>query len=69
MFKVNNKDTRTMTPCPSVSVVNFELVIASWVVTLSTAASLYAAFAKVSLTTNTAQFSMKKNSQQKYNQD
>ena len=54
MFKVNNKDTRTMTPCPSVSIVNFELVIASWVVTLSTAASLYAAFAKVSLATNTA---------------
>ena len=69
MFKVNNKDTRTMAPCPSVSIVNFELVIASWVVTLSTAASLYAAFAKVSLATNTAQFSMKKNSQQKYNQD
>ena len=35
MFKINNKDTRTMplasTPCSSVSVVNFEHVIAGWV--------------------------------------
>ena len=39
MFKVNNKDTRTTpvvsfwclsTPCSSVSIVNFEHVIASW---------------------------------------
>ena len=32
MFKVNNKDTRTMpfTPFPSVSIVNFEHVIADW---------------------------------------
>ena len=31
MFKVNNKDTRTyFTPCSSVSVVNFEHVIADW---------------------------------------
>ena len=35
MFKVNNKDTRTtpyFTPCSSVSIVNFEHVIAGWVV-------------------------------------
>ena len=34
MFKVNNKDTRTtpcFTPCYSVSIVNFEQVIAGWV--------------------------------------
>ena len=31
MFKVNNKDTRT-TPCSSVSIVNFEHLIAGWVV-------------------------------------
>ena len=38
MFKVNNKDTRTtytrmtyFTPCSSVSIVNFEHVIAGWV--------------------------------------
>ena len=31
MFKVNNKDTRTT---PSVSIVNFEHVIADWEVTL-----------------------------------
>ena len=34
MFKVNNKDTRTTpchTPCFSVSIVNFEHVIAGWV--------------------------------------
>ena len=32
MFKVNNKDTRTTpsTPCSSVSVNNFEHVIAGW---------------------------------------
>ena len=32
MFKVNNNDTRTtsMTSCSSVSVVNFEHVIAGW---------------------------------------
>ena len=29
MFKVNNKDTRA-TPCSSVSIVNFEHVIAGW---------------------------------------
>ena len=29
MFKVNNKDTGT-TPCSSVSIVNFEQVIAAW---------------------------------------
>ena len=32
MFKVNNKDTRTTTPCSSVSIVNFEHVIAGWVI-------------------------------------
>ena len=26
MFKVNNKDTRTMRPCSTVSIVNFEQV-------------------------------------------
>ena len=35
MFKVNNKDTRTTllahAPCSSVSIVNFEHVIADWV--------------------------------------
>ena len=36
MFKVNNKDTRTtlwiyFTPCSSVSIANFEHVIADWV--------------------------------------
>ena len=37
MFKVNNKDTRTMplapcfTPCSSVSIVNFEQVNFGWV--------------------------------------
>ena len=33
MFKVNNKDTRTtpLAPCSSVSIVNFEHVIAGWV--------------------------------------
>ena len=30
MFKVNNKDIR-MTPCYSVSIVNFEQVNAGWV--------------------------------------
>ena len=30
MFKVNNKDTR-MTPCSSVSIVNFKHVNAGWV--------------------------------------
>ena len=31
MFNVNNKDTRTyFTPCSSVSIVNFEHVIAGW---------------------------------------
>ena len=31
MFKVNNKDTRTyFTLCSSVSIVNFEHVIAGW---------------------------------------
>ena len=35
MFKVNNKDTRTMpgvdsTPCSSIPIVNFEHVIAGW---------------------------------------
>ena len=39
MFKVNNKDTRTyfnfkITPCSTVSTVNFEYVIAGWEVTL-----------------------------------
>ena len=33
MFKVNNKDTKTTpTPCSSVSIVNFEHVNASWVI-------------------------------------
>ena len=31
MFKVNNKDTRAMSLCPSASIVNFEHVIAGWV--------------------------------------
>ena len=36
MFKVNKKDTRTyFTPCSSVSIVNFEQVIAGWGVILS----------------------------------
>ena len=30
MFEVNNKDTRTTIPCSSVSIVNFEHVIAGW---------------------------------------
>ena len=43
MFKVANKDTRKtpmallfrryFTPCSSVSIVNFELVIAAWAIT------------------------------------
>ena len=41
MYKVNNKDTRTtpmayFTPCSSVSIVNFEHVIAGWVYCLKT---------------------------------
>ena len=31
MFKVNHKDTRTAPPCSSVSIVNFEHVIADWI--------------------------------------
>ena len=31
MFTINNKDTRTTQPCSSVSIVNFEHVIAGWV--------------------------------------
>ena len=40
MFRVNNKDTRTTPPCSSVSIVNFEQVIASWVEALNTAKNL-----------------------------
>ena len=31
MFTINNKDTRMTQPCSSVSIVNFEHVIAGWV--------------------------------------
>ena len=30
MFNINNKDTRTTTPCSSVSIVNFEQVNTGW---------------------------------------
>ena len=45
MFKVNNKDTpmtpMAFTPCSSVSIVNFEHVIASWEVNDCLMQSLY----------------------------
>ena len=31
MFKVNNKNTRTTSPFPNISVIDFEQVNASWV--------------------------------------
>ena len=30
MFKVKNKDTRTISPCSGVSIINFEQVNAIW---------------------------------------